>query len=65
MGAALTDRNTATCCQHACKKYEKYKKYQKTWLPQILPRQTYPAPVGLRFPSGLPAPDIGDKAPKG
>lgn len=65
MGAALTHRHTATCRQHSYKKYEKYKKIPKTWLPQILPRQTYPAAEGLRFPSPLAAPDIGDKAPKG
>lgn len=65
MGAALTPRHTATCRQHSYKKHEKYKKKPKTWLPQILARQTYPAPEGLRFLSRLPAPDIGDKAPKG
>jgi len=64
MGAPLADENTATCRQLAYQKYEKYQKYQKTRLLQILQRETCPTPVGLRFPSGLPAPDIGDKAPK-
>jgi len=59
MGAPLTDQDTATCRQQA------YQKYQKTWLPQILQRETCPIPWASGSLPAFLLPTLGAKSPKG